>query len=89
MSITVVSTFHQPVFELYGKRFLKSFSQNIDKDINLIMYAEDCEPKIKDSRIQILDQKQSLPKLVAFKERWKNEPKANGKCPPEIKARRP
>ena len=89
MSITVVSTFHQPVYKLYGKRFLESFSKNIDKDINLLLYAEDCAPVVDDDRITVLDQKQSLPKLVAFKERWKNEPKANGKCPPEIKARRP
>jgi glycosyltransferase involved in cell wall biosynthesis len=37
----------------------------------------------------VLDQKQALPKLISFKERWKDVPKANGVCPPEIKARRP
>jgi len=89
MSITVVSTFHKPVLELYGQRFVNSFSENIDQDINLRLYAEDCSPTTKDPRIQILDQKEKLPKLMAFKERWKNEPKANGKCPPEIKKRRP
>jgi hypothetical protein len=87
--ITVVSTFHKPVLDLYGQRFIDSFSKNVDSNINLIVYAEDCKPKNKDSRITILDQKQELPKLVAFKERWKGVPKANGKCPPEIKARRP
>ena len=87
--ITVVSTFHQPVLDLYGQRFIDSFSKNVDRNINLIVYAEDCKPKNKDSRITILDQKQELPKLVAFNEHWKGVPKANGKCPPEIKARRP
>jgi len=89
MSITVVSTFHKPVLDLYGQRFVDSFSQNIDKNIKLLLYAEDCVPGSNDSRITILDQKTSLPKLLAFKQRWKDVPKANGKCPPEIKARRP
>lgn len=88
-TISFVSTFHKPVLELYGQRFIDSFSKNIDKQFTLYLYAEDCVPQTNDSRIIILDQKAELPKLVAFKERWKNVPKANGKCPPEIKARRP
>jgi len=89
MTITVVSTFHAPVLSLYGQRFVNSFSENIDADIKLRLYAEDCNPVTKDPRIQILDAKQKLPKLNAFKSTWGNVPKANGKCPPEIKARRP
>lgn len=89
MTITVVSTFHAPVLNLYGQRFVNSFSENIDKDIQLRLYAEDCSPVTKDPRIQILDAKQKLPKLNAFKSTWGNVPKANGKCPPEIKAKRP
>ena len=88
-TISFVSTFHKPVLDLYGQRFIDSFSKNIDKQFTLYLYAEDCVPQTNDSRIIILDQKAELPKLVAFKERWKNVPKANGKCPPEIKARRP
>jgi len=87
--VTVVSTFHRPVLDLYGQRFVDSFSKNVDPKIQLLLYAEDCEPKTNDKRIKILNQKTELPKLVAFKERWKNVPKANGKCPPEIRARRP
>ncbi len=88
-SISFVSTFHAPVLDLYGQRFVDSFSKNVDKEIKLLLYAEDCVPQTDDNRIIILDQKQTLPKLVAFKERWKNVPKANGVCPLEIRARRP
>jgi hypothetical protein len=88
-SISFVSTFHAPVLKLYGQRFVDSFAKNIDKDINLFLYAEDCVPKVDSKNIILLDQKQELPKLVAFKERWKNVPKANGVCPPDIRARRP
>lgn len=89
MSITVITTFHKPGLDLYGQRFLDSFAKNVDKKIKLLVYAEDCDPENPDpEQITILDSKTALPKLVAFKERWKDEPKANGKCPwPERRPR--
>ena len=88
-TISFVSTFHKPVLDLYGQRFVDSFSKNIDKDIKLYLYAEDCVPVTSDSRIEILDHHATLSKLVEFKNKWKDVPKANGVCPPEIRARRP
>ena len=88
--ITVVTTFHPRGLAVYGQKFLDSFARHVDKRIRLLVYAEDCKPINPDpSRIEILDQVSTLPKLVAFKEQWRDIPKANGKCPPEIKARRP
>jgi hypothetical protein len=87
-SISFVSTFHAPVLDLYGQRFVDSFSKNVDKEIQLFLYAEDCTPTTQDERIIVLDQKNNLPQLMAFKERWRNVPKANGKCPwPERRPR--
>jgi hypothetical protein len=89
-AITVVTTFHPAGYSLYGKRFLESFAKRVDKRIKLLVYAENCSPDNPDpTRIEILDAKESLPKLNAFKERWKDDPKANGTPPPKIKARRP
>jgi len=88
-SITVVTTFHPAGYTTYGKRFLESFAKQVDKRIKLLVYAENCKPENPDpSRIEILDAKQALPKLNAFKERWKGVPKANGIPPDDIKARR-
>jgi hypothetical protein len=87
--ISVVSTFHQPVLDLYGQRFVDSFSNHVDKNIKLYLYTENCTPTTNDPRIEILNQKDHLPKLMSFKERWKNVPKANGMPPDEIKKRRP
>ena len=88
--ITVVTTFHQPGLETYGQRFLDSFAQRVDKKIKLLVYAERCNPKNPDpTQITILDAVESLPKLNAFKQRWKDVPKANGIPPDDIKARRP
>lgn len=89
-SITVVTTFHPEGYSRYARRFLESFAKQVDKRIKLIVYAENCKPDNPDpSRIEILDAKQALPKLNAFKERWKDDPKANGIPPDDIKARRP
>lgn len=89
-AITVVTTFHPEGYSTYGERFLDSFAKRVDKRIKLIVYAEGVKPHNPDpSRIEILDQETALPKLVAFKERWKDVPKANGIPPDDIKARRP
>jgi len=87
--ITVVTTFHKPGLDLYGQRFLDSFAKEIDDNVKLIVYAEDCEPVNPNSeQITILNSKEVLPKLNAFKDRWKDVPKANGICPfPERRPR--
>ena len=88
--ITVVTTFHQPGLTLYGQRFLDSFAEKVDSRIKLLVYAEDCNPiNPNPEQITILNAEEALPKLNAFKERWKDVPKANGIPPEDIKARRP
>ena len=88
--ITVVTTFHPDGMRKYGQRFLDSFAHRVDNRIKLLVYVEDCMPiNPKPSQIEIIDAKQALPKLNAFKERWGNVEKANGIPPEEIKARRP
>jgi hypothetical protein len=89
-NITVVTTFHKEGLDLYGQRFLDSFSQRVDKKIKMLVYAEDCNPTNPDpEQIIILDAKEALPKLNTFKERWKDDPKANGTPPDDIKRSRP
>jgi hypothetical protein len=87
--ITVVTTFNKAGLELYGQRFLDSFSARVDKKIKLLVYAEDCVPNNPDSeQITVLDPNTVLPKLVEFKKKWRDIPKANGKCPwPEKRPR--
>lgn len=88
--ITFVTTFHKPGLELYGQRFLNSFADKVDKRVKLIVYAENCAPvNLDPNQITILDAKKALPKLNAFKAKWKDDPKANGIPPDHIKAKRP
>jgi len=89
-SITVITTFHPDGYTAYGQRFLESFAKNVDPRIKLLVYAEGILPQNPDTRrIEILSAEKALPKLNAFKEKWKNDPKANGIPPADIKARRP
>jgi len=88
-SISVVTTFHPEGMQKYGQRFLDSFANMVDKNINMLVYAENCNPRNKDpEQIKIIDAKE-VTKLNAFKERWGNVTKANGTPPDDIKARRP
>ena len=90
-NITVVTTFHKLGLEKYGQRFLDSFAERVDKRIKLIVYAEDCSPIVDPmcENITVLNAKEALPKLNSFKARWKNDPRANGIPPADIRARRP
>lgn len=89
MLIDVVTTFHQEGMEVYGQRFIDSFAKNVDPNVRLIVYAEDCAPiNPAPDRIKILNAKVELSKLNKFKATWKDVPKANGKCPfPEKRPR--
>ena len=89
-SITVCTTFHKEGLDLYGQRFIDSFAKRVDKKIKLLVYAEDCVVVNPDpTQITVFDAKLELKKLNAFKQRWKDDPRANGIPPDEIQARRP
>jgi len=80
--ITVVTTFHKPGLDLYGQRFLNSFAERVDDRIRMLVYAENCKPHNPcPKQITVLSAEEHLPKLQAFKEKWGDVPKANGKCP--------
>ena len=88
MKITAVTTFHAEGMLTYGQRLIDSWQQRVDPKIKLIVYAEDCEPETNGTNVEVIDATFVLPKLSAFKQRWGNVPKANGKCPwPEKRPR--
>ena len=77
-NITVVTTFHKPGLDLYAQKFIDSFSKHVDKKIKLVAYAENCNPSNPDpAQIRIIDSS-IIKKLTAFKEKYKNDPRANG-----------
>lgn len=78
MTISVITTFHKAGYELYGKRMIKSFLEKWPSEIKLYVYAEDCEVEESAPNLIVKDLHSSSPELVAFKNKWKNVPKANG-----------
>lgn len=78
MKIAVVTTFHRAGYEKYGRRMIETFLKNWPKEINLYVYAENCEIKESSDNLKIFDLHKQSKELVTFKERWRNVPKANG-----------
>ena len=79
MRHAVVTTFHQKGLEQYGQRMIDSFIENWPQTTTLYVYAEDCEPDTRGAvNVVVRDLHASSPALVAFKNKWKDVPKANG-----------
>lgn len=77
--ISVVTTFNQSGYERYGRRMIETFLANWPENIDLHVYAEDCEIDISAANLHIYDFHDRVPSLVEFKQRWRNDPRATGK----------
>lgn len=77
-TISVVTTFHKAGLDNYAQNMIDSFIKNWPKEITLYAYAEECTPIVNASNVIVKDLHKSSPELVAFKQKWKNVPKANG-----------
>jgi hypothetical protein len=64
--IAAVTTFNARGYETYGRRCIESFEANWPKDVQLHVYAENCQPRV--SRSRVWDLHHECPKLVEFKE---------------------
>lgn len=85
----VVTTFHKKGLDQYAQRMIESYEDNWPNEIDLYVYAEDCSPIVRKNNIIVKDLHKEVDDLVAFKNRWKDVPKANGIPPDHIKRRRP
>ena len=82
MKYTVVTTFNAEGYKTYGHRMIKTFLQSWPQDILLRVYAEGCQVTETAPNLQVLDLATASPELVAFKNTWRNVPKANGDLGP-------
>jgi len=88
----VVTTFHQAGYEKYGRRMIQTFLESWPKDVTLYVYPENCAVIETAPNLVVRDLHSSSPELVAFKEKWKNDPKARGEVamgPPGPKGKIP
>jgi hypothetical protein len=78
MKKAVVTTFHKAGYEKYGQKMIETFLKTWPSDITLYVYAEDCEIVESAPNLVVRDLHATVPALVAFKEKWKDDPKARG-----------
>ena len=78
MNLSVVTTFHKQGYDTYGKRMIETFLKNWPSNIKLYVYAEDCNVTETAPNLIVKDLHASSSELVAFKNKWRNVPKANG-----------
>lgn len=76
--ISVVTTFNQAGYDRYAHRMIETFLQTWPPTIHLWVYAEDCKVTQRHERLHVLDFHGTVPKLVEFKKRWADVPKARG-----------
>jgi len=78
MKIAVVTTFNEPGLKKYGQQMINTFCKNWPKDVTLHLYPEECNPQVPDHNQIILKRLEEVKELMAFKDKWRNVPKANG-----------
>jgi len=74
----VVTTFNDAGRAKYGQRMIDSFDKTWPKEVKLHLYPELCNCIVHDHQQTTLKRLEEIPELMAFKEKWKNVPKANG-----------
>ena len=78
MKIAVVTTFNEKGLKQYAQRMIDTFCVNWPEEVTLHIYPELCNPAIHNHNHVTLKRLEEVPELMAFKERWKGVPKANG-----------
>jgi len=77
-TLSVITTFPTKEYNTYAKRMLESFILNWPDDVKLYIYYEDIKPDLESKKFVYVNTHEVNPDLVAFKERHKNDPVANG-----------
>ena len=85
MKYNAITTFNKDGLNEYGITFIDTYLKNFPKEIPLHVYFENCDYEINDPRIIKHYHNIDLPKLLQFKEKYKNDLRANGKCPNELR----
>jgi hypothetical protein len=77
----VITTFHSEGYEKYGRRCLESFVKFWPKEVRMIAVTEKCSVEVSAPNLTVIDQDSLNPRLAGFKERYREDPRANGQDP--------
>ena len=78
MKYSVVTTFNQDGYNVYGRRMIETFVAHWPNDVELWVYVEGFSISSPATNVKIMDLAAHSPELVAFKNKWQHVPKANG-----------
>lgn len=78
MKYTVITTFHEEGLKLYGQRMIDTFEKNWPANVDLVVYAENCQPRTIRPNTRVLDILQVSDSCRNFVDRHKNNPEAHG-----------
>jgi len=83
MKYTVITTFHPAGWELYGQKMIDAFERFWPQDVDLWVYAERCNPTKQRSNTHVIDLESASPRMMAFKGRHRDNPRARGDAGPD------
>lgn len=78
MTYTIITTFHQQGLDRYGQTMIDSFDLYWPRLVPLVVYTEACLPRLPSDRVRVTDLMKASADLVWFKDRYANDPVANG-----------
>ena len=79
MKLKVITSYKPGTWKEFAKRGIDSMAEQFPKEVDIVMYCEEPQPKDVNPRIKCIDLKIASSVLTNFKNRHKNDPVANGK----------
>jgi hypothetical protein len=85
MKYTVITSFNQTGLNEYGQRMIDTFEQNWPGEVDLVIGAENCQPRTQRANTRVMDLLATRSDLTAFVQRHVNNPMAHGLAGPADK----
>lgn len=78
MKYTIITSFHDAGLKLYGQRMIDSFERHWPAEVDLVVYAENCHPRVTRLNSRVVDLLSVSASCRDFVQRHRNNPEANG-----------
>ncbi len=79
MKLKIITSYKPGTWKSFAKRGIHSMAEKFPKDVDIFLYCEEQKPQDVNNRIQCIDLIKAEPELFNFKNKYKNDPVANGK----------
>src|SRR6056300_1661932 len=78
MKIKVITSYKPGTWGSFAKRGIHSMVEQFPPEVDIFLYCEEQQQKDVDDRITCVDLAQAEPELLKFKDKYKDDPTANG-----------